>query len=245
LLNKVFTTQELSNFGVDAEEVAIRLGLSLPAQKAFANVFACVRDRASGHAEARMQQMLDVLNDSGQLIMRRTRADVLSKGFWYRAVNVWAVCPRTSRVLVGQRAVSKDMDPDKWTCVCSRVPSGDMSMNVAVEQLHQELGITAVPDEGVSLAFSLKTSREITRGLFSGQTDKTWTDVYVARLEEEVPLQVVHLDVRAKRAAKYVEVSELEKALMEKDDSFVIPASEEYTRKLIRHLKRMCADAKA
>jgi len=144
---------------------------------------------------------------------------------------------------VGQRAVGKDMDADKWTCVCCRVPSGELSMNVAAEQLSQEFGIEAALDTNISLAFSLKGEREITRGLFSGHVDKTLTDVYVARLDEEVHLQLVHLDVRVKRAAKYVEVAELEKALVEKDSSFVTPTSEEYARKLIQFMKRMCSEA--
>ncbi|CAK0791383.1 unnamed protein product [Prorocentrum cordatum] len=223
LLNKCLTTQELATAGSDAEDAARRLGLSLPGQEAFVSIFAFVREKANIRTDERMKQMLDVVNESGELIMRRPRCEVLSKGFRYRAVNVWALCPKTGRVLIGQRAVAKDMDPDKWTCVCCRVPSGELSMNVAAEQL----------------------SQEITRGLFSGHVDKTMTDVYVATLDEEVPLQLVHLDVRVMRAAKYVEVADLEKALVEKDSSFVTPPSEEYSRKLIQFMRRMCREVGA
>ncbi|CAK0791382.1 unnamed protein product [Prorocentrum cordatum] len=245
LLNKCLTTQELATAGSDAEDAARRLGLSLPGQEAFVSIFAFVREKANIRTDERMKQMLDVVNESGELIMRRPRCEVLSKGFRYRAVNVWALCPKTGRVLIGQRAVAKDMDPDKWTCVCCRVPSGELSMNVAAEQLSQEFGIEVALDTHMSLAFSLKTEREITRGLFSGHVDKTMTDVYVATLDEEVPLQLVHLDVRVMRAAKYVEVADLEKALVEKDSSFVTPPSEEYSRKLIQFMRRMCREVGA
>ncbi|CAK0791384.1 unnamed protein product [Prorocentrum cordatum] len=202
LLNKCLTTQELATAGSDAEDAARRLGLSLPGQEAFVSIFAFVREKANIRTDERMKQMLDVVNESGELIMR-------------------------------------------WTCVCCRVPSGELSMNVAAEQLSQEFGIEVALDTHMSLAFSLKTEREITRGLFSGHVDKTMTDVYVATLDEEVPLQLVHLDVRVMRAAKYVEVADLEKALVEKDSSFVTPPSEEYSRKLIQFMRRMCREVGA
>lgn len=242
VMNEVFTSQELAYVGIDAEDVATRLGLSQPARQTFPGIFAFVRDKAGKSMEAKMGRPLDVLSDSGEMIMRRTRADIHQKGFWHRVVNVWVICPETARVLIGQRAVSKDMDPEKWTCACGRVNAGDSSMDAAVEYLYAEFGITARPDVELSLGFNVKCPRDITRGLFNGQIDKAWIDVYVCRLDQEVPMEMVQLDVSTKRAARYIEVHELEKALIEQDPTFVIPTNEEYAKKLLHVMKRMCAD---
>lgn len=162
------------------------------------------------------------------------------QGFWHRAVNVWILCTSTSRVLIGQRSVSKDVDKGKWTCVCGRVPSGELSHTAAVERLEEEFSIRDLPDEQVSLIFSMKCPRKITTGIFAGQDDGAWMDVYVAVLKEEIPIEKLHLDVRAKQAAKYVSLEDLQRNLEVKDDKYVVPSNPEYTKKLFHHLRKTC-----
>merc|ERR1719160_484169 len=101
--------------------------------------------------------------------MSKSRYIVHREGFWHRALNVWVIDLSTGRVLIGQRAASKDIDPCKWTCVSGRVPSGELSMNAAVSQLENEFsikptstsqsGVTSGPPSAlreVSLMFSIK-----------------------------------------------------------------------------------------
>jgi isopentenyldiphosphate isomerase len=236
----LFTSQDLGALGMDVEAVARSLDLSAPARAAFASVFAIAKARVDGSEEERMRMMLDVLNAEGHLIMRRPRVDVHRGGFWHRAINVWVVCTSTSRVLIGQRTGSKDMDPRKWTCVCGRVPSGDLSMNAAVDRLAVEFSIHAETEKNISLHFSMKCARKITKGVFAGQTDGAWVDVYLACLDDEIPIERVHLDVRAKQSAKYVTLDELERAYQIRDETFVIPSNGEYAKKLLHYLRKAC-----
>merc|ERR1711990_557217 len=124
---------------------------------------------------------------------------------------------------MGQRAITKDVDPKKWTCVCGRVPSGQLSMDTAVERLRTELSIEAEPDKQLSMVFRLKCPRLIRDGVFAGMQDGAWIDVYVACLPDEIPTEKLHLDVRAKQAVKYVDVAEVQTALKTNDTTYVIP----------------------
>merc|ERR1712224_812442 len=145
--------------------------------------------------------------------------------------------------LIGQRSVSKDVGKEKWTCVCGRVPSGELSHTAAVERLEEEFSIRDLPDEQVSLLFSMKCPRKITgEGIFAGQDDGAWIDVYLAVLKEEIPIEKLHLDVRAKQAAKYVSVADLQQDIRQvgADQQYVIPANPEYLPRLFRYLHKTC-----
>jgi isopentenyldiphosphate isomerase len=234
------TTQDLGSLAMDADLAADKLKLSPAARGHFASIFAITKVRAENCDQERMHIVLDVLNGEGQLIMRRPRCDVHRQGFWHRAVNVWILCTSTQRVLIGQRSVSKDVDPWKWTCVCGRVPSGELSHTAAVDKLEEEFSIKGLPDEQVSLVFSMKCPRKFTNGLFVGQDDAAWMDVYVAVLKEEIPIERLHLDVRAKQTAKYVSLADLQTSLESKEEEFVIPSNPEYVSKLFKYLRKTC-----
>lgn len=236
------TTLDMCGLPKDPDVAADRLRLDEPSRVHFRHIFSIIRKRAEDTDAARMSQVLDVLNAEGDVIMRKTRLDVHRGGFWHRAVNVWVLCPSTSRVLLGQRAATKDMHPLKWTCVCSRVPSGELSMNCAVARLNTEFAINAEADRDISLIFRLKCAKDMTNGVFAGHQDAAWIDVYVACFDEEIPIEMLHVDVEHKVNAKYVTVAELEKAYKEHDEGFVQPPEQEYCKRLLFHLKKICRD---
>lgn len=182
---------------------------------------------------------LDVLNNEGVLVMTRPRHEIHRQGFWHRGVNVWVICPSTQRVLMGQRCMSKDHDPRKWTCVCGRVPSGDLSYNAAFDKVADEFNIA--DHVHLDLMFSMKCQKGMTKGVFAGQMDSVWLDVYVGVLEAEVPVHRILLNVKSKQAASYVNLADLTHALEVKDPSYVHPPNEEYTKKLLHYLQKTCA----
>jgi isopentenyldiphosphate isomerase len=240
LENDLVNTQDLGSFAPDADVASQRLRLSEPSRAVFTNIFAITKARSEGTDEERVNMVLDVLNGEGQIILKRPRGDVHKHGMWHRAVNVWVICTKTSRVLLGQRAVSKDTDPRRWTCVCGRVPSGELSMSAALERLIAEFSIEVEPDSQLSLCFTMKCAKPITKGIFTGQDDGAWMDVYVATLEEEIPVETLQLDARAKQAAKYISIADFQAALESGDDNYVIPPKAEYTKKLFHYLRSVC-----
>jgi len=200
----------------------------------------------------KMHTMLDVLNSEGQFIMSKPRYIVHREGFWHRALNVWVIDLSTGRVLIGQRAAGKDIDPCKWTCVSGRVPSGELSMNAALSQLENEFSIKPAQASGsavastsssalrdISLMFSIKCSRDIDNGVFTGQRDATWLDIYAACLNEEIPVERLKLDLRDKQSARYIRLEQLRRAYARRDPEFVIPPNEEYITKLFKYLTKL------
>mmetsp|Transcript_37975 Transcript_37975/g.80741 ORF Transcript_37975/g.80741 Transcript_37975/m.80741 type:complete len:283 (+) Transcript_37975:71-919(+) len=243
------TTQDLGTLGMDVDTAAKRFGLSLPARAVFADIYVIAKAKSDGRDEERMAMELDVLNAEGDIIMTRPRCDVHSQGFWHRVVHVWVVCPSTQRVLLGQRAVSKEIDPHRWTCACGRVPAGELSMTTAVARLATEFSIHVDPGpssseaEEISLIFRMKCPREMETGIFAGQFDGAWVDVYTAILDEEIAVERLHLSVRDKQAAKYVTLQELETAYASSDPNYVMPMNPEYTKRLLHYMKKACNKA--
>lgn len=241
----VVSVTDLGSLALDSDTAATMLKVPDSCRAAFSSVFATAKACSEGDYERKMYAMLDVLNSEGHFIMSRPRHIIHRDGFWHRAVNVWVLCASTQRILLGQRADSKDIDPAKWTCVCGRVPSGELSMQAAELQLRSEFSIRDLQeDKDIFLMFSMKTSRTISTGVFSGQRDATWLDVYVARLWEEIPVEKLLLDVRDKQAVKYISLDELKDAYEREDPKYVIPDNHEYMKKLFHYLKMQCREAK-
>mmetsp|Transcript_59682 Transcript_59682/g.129255 ORF Transcript_59682/g.129255 Transcript_59682/m.129255 type:complete len:272 (+) Transcript_59682:86-901(+) len=241
LLNDgLLSIEALSPLAMDTEAEAERLGLFGSARRAFTGIAAVARARVEGADEERKSQLFDVLNAEGEIIMAKTREDIHRNGFWHRAINVWVLSTSTSRVLLGQRSVGKEENQGRWTCACARLPRGELSMSFATQCLFSEFSIGVVPDKQLSLLFSIKCPRPILKGLFVGQHDKAWIDVYVACLEQETPVEKLSLDLREKRAAKYVTLDELQAAFESNSEDIVVPSAAEYSAKLLWHLRRLC-----
>lgn len=232
--------QDLPLMRRDMEAASRYLGLSTGGSLALERLAARAEAQAEGSDEGLQGQRFDVLNGEGEVIMDRPRAEVHRDGLWHRAVHVWVVCTDTNRVLLGKRAIRKTIDPGRWTCACCRVPSGESSMDTAVECLQREFSLKARPDTDVALAFTARCRRRILRGTFAGQEDNTVADVYIIRIRDEIPVEKVHFEVRCKQAVQYVSLEDLRAALTRGSEEFVIPPDREYTTKLLSHLSRSC-----
>ncbi|MBO4899746.1 MAG: NUDIX domain-containing protein [Lachnospiraceae bacterium] len=73
-------------------------------------------------------------------------------------VMVWIKNPRTGKYLVSQRAADKDTDPLKWETVAGHSVSGDTSVDAAVREAYEEVGIRLDPKDATILATKVATS---------------------------------------------------------------------------------------
>jgi len=236
----LLSCNDLGALNMDSEAIASRLGLDEDMREPFDKVLVAAKVRYDGAHSEKMTASFDVLNGEGNIIMRKPRGHVHRNGFWHRAVNVWVVSARTSTVLVGRRAPSKEVDAGRWTCVCGRVPSGELSMNAAVARLDSELSIKLQPDAELAMAFTMRCSKAINGGIFAGWRDNVFIDVYVARIEEEIPIARLLVDRQAKEAIKWISLAELQSAFESRDQNYVIPPTEDYCKKLIFYLNAKC-----
>ena len=73
-------------------------------------------------------------------------------------VMVWIKNPKTGKYLVSQRAADKDTDPLKWETVAGHSISGDTSVDAAVREAYEEVGIRLDPKDATVLATKVTTS---------------------------------------------------------------------------------------
>jgi len=94
------------------------------------------------------EEYFDVLdsqgNPTGQIKLRRA---VHRDGDWHRAVDIWIV-NQYHEVLLQKRAADKDSWPNRWDISCGgHLVAGEDAITAAINELHEELGLTVAPSE--------------------------------------------------------------------------------------------------
>ncbi len=67
-------------------------------------------------------------------------------------VTVWIKNPKTGKYLVSQRAADKDTDPLKWETVAGHSVLGDTSLDAALREVYEEVGIKLAPEDAKLLS---------------------------------------------------------------------------------------------
>ncbi len=76
----------------------------------------------------------------------------LSEDEFHMWVMVWIKNPKTGKYLASQRAANKDTDPLKWETVGGHVIAGEISLNAAIREVSEEVGISLNPENASILA---------------------------------------------------------------------------------------------
>ena len=97
-------------------------------------------------------------------------------------VMVWIKNPETGKYLVSQRSADKDTDPLKWETVAGHAISGDTSLDAALREVFEEVGITLQPEKAKVLATKVTTS-------YDGRRHNWIRDSYYFETTEEPDLQ--------------------------------------------------------
>lgn len=107
----------------------------------------------------------------------------LSEDEFHLWVMVWIRNPETGKYLVSQRAADKDTDPLKWETVAGHAVSGDSSLDAALREVYEEVGITLQPEKAALLATKVLTA-------YAGGRRHNWIrDSYYFETTEEPDLQ--------------------------------------------------------
>ena len=123
-------------------------------------------------------EMLDVVDENGVPTGAvKARAFVHRDGDWHRTVHVWLSNGRGD-VLFQKRAATKESYPDKWdVSAAGHVESGESSIDAAIKELREELGVDALARDLRPL-FSQKNVSVQNQGKF---VDNEISDVYFYR----------------------------------------------------------------
>ena len=85
-------------------------------------------------------------------ICARGEQENLLKAEFHLWVMVWIKNPKTGKYLVSQRSADKDTDPLKWETVAGHSIAGDTSLDAALREVFEEVGITLEREKATVLA---------------------------------------------------------------------------------------------
>ena len=108
------------------------------------------------------------------------RGDEIPNGFYHVMVHVW-IRNSKGEYLISQRSASRPAFPLMWETVGGSVLAGEDSLNGAIREAKEEVGITLTPDNG-SLLFSR------IRNDIPGKKADHFLDVWLFQYDGEITL---------------------------------------------------------
>jgi isopentenyldiphosphate isomerase len=131
---------------------------------------------------AMAEEQIDILNPDGTpagYACGRTR--VHAEGLWHRTIHVWAFNPE-GKILFQLRARVKENNPGLLDTSCAgHISAGDTSVNAAVRELREELGVRKSPRD-LEYLFEVKYATVLNGGTY---IDNEYYDVYRTTLTDE------------------------------------------------------------
>lgn len=129
-----------------------------------------------------MKEYFDVLDEEGNLTgKKKLRSDVHRDGDWHRAVHIWIINEK-GEILLQSRCPTKDSHPNMLDISCAgHLSSGDNSLDGALRELKEELGIEASEDK-LQFIKTLKNSSKYTSTFINNEFD----DLYILRTNKKL-----------------------------------------------------------
>jgi len=105
-------------------------------------------------------ELVDIYDEHGVLTGKTTtKVNVKSKLLYHKAIHVWIINDK-NQILIQKRNETKKIFPGLWDIsVAGHVTSGELSIDTAVKELYEELGIE-VKREDLLYLYSIKRDFE-------------------------------------------------------------------------------------
>ena len=128
-----------------------------------------------------MEEQIDILNPDGTPAgYARGRTEVHAKGLWHRTVHIWAFDSK-GRILFQLRSRVKENNPGLFDTSCAgHISAGDSSVNAAVRELREELGVHK-SSRDLEYLFEAKHESVLNGGSY---LDNEYYDVYRITLSD-------------------------------------------------------------
>ena len=129
-----------------------------------------------------MAEYFDVLDENGNKTgEQKLRTEVHRDGDWHRAVHIWII-NQNGEVLLQRRSPNKDSNPNMLDISCAgHLSAGDESLEGAIRELKEELGLDVQPEE-LQLVKTFKRSSRYTETFLNNE----FVDLYILRTEKTV-----------------------------------------------------------
>lgn len=164
-----------------------------------------------------MEEQIDILNSAGVRTGEvRGRSDVHRLGLWHRTVHIW-LFDSAGNILFQLRAHDKENNPNLYDTSCAgHISAGENSLNSAVREIEEELGLKKCAED---LTYMFESSHEssLNGGAY---LDNEFYDVYRASISEAEKLKLKPQPHEVD-AFKFFSVEEFRKELLEHPEHFV------------------------
>mmetsp|Transcript_3002 Transcript_3002/g.6856 ORF Transcript_3002/g.6856 Transcript_3002/m.6856 type:complete len:206 (+) Transcript_3002:668-1285(+) len=156
----------------------------------------------------------------------KARALVHRDKDWHRSVHVWLVDRAAQQVALQKRSPNKDTFPNRWDIsAAGHIESGQDSVDTAVRELAEELGVVTTRDE-LEFAFTVPAAQAGLGGC------NCFEDVYFLERALDVEMAIGEAEVTA---VKWMGLGELE-AKMRAGDADIVPRDPVYVQAFFAHL---------
>lgn len=109
------------------------------------------------------------------------RGTPLPENRFHLVVHVWIVNSK-GEYLIAQRAADRPSNPLMWECVGGSVVAGETSLEGAVREVREEVGINLSPEAGTLVDSAVRKK-------IGGATFNDLLDVWLFPFDGEIPLQ--------------------------------------------------------
>lgn len=135
-----------------------------------------------------MEERIDILDELGQKTgASRTRSEVHRLGLWHRTVHIW-LFDANGKVLFQLRARDKENNPGLYDTSCAgHISAGDSSLESAIREIREELGLEK-RSEDLTYLFESRHSSVLNSGTY---LDNEFYDVYRGSISEDEKLKLV------------------------------------------------------
>lgn len=166
-------------------------------------------------------EFFDILHDDGiPAGYRKSRSEAHAQGLWHRTVHVWAR-NNEGMLLLQKRAADKETFPGYWDISSAgHVNAGESSIDAAVRELEEEIGVIVRKDE-LRFLFTLRQQFHSEDGRV---IDNEITDVYL--VEKPVTREMITLNNSEVTDVRFINPDEL----LRYKENHITPHNDEYPR---------------
>ena len=167
-----------------------------------------------------MEELFDILDENGNKTGKtKPRSLVHRDGDWHKSVHVWIVNNK-NEILLQKRSPNKDSHPNMWDISSAgHLSAGDESVEAAVRELKEELGIDILPEQ-----LKLIGTRKKAGNFASLFVNSEFSDVYLLRTSVE--LSKLSLQKEEVSEVKYVTLDDFRNMIKTKDKTLLMHMEE-------------------
>jgi len=128
------------------------------------------------------EEYFDILDENGNKTGKtKPRSEVHRDGDWHAAVHIW-ILNNNREVLLQRRCANKDSHPNMLDISCAgHLSAGDSSLEGAVRELKEELGLEVKPEE-LQFVKTIKNSSKYKSDFINNEFD----DFYILRTDKGI-----------------------------------------------------------